>query len=46
MTAAHELAHTLGAVPSQAPNVCPTSPSHVGDNSGDLMDPLARRAGQ
>ena len=39
VTAAHELTHILGAVPSQAPNMCPASSGHVCDNSGDLMDP-------
>jgi hypothetical protein len=46
-TAAHELVHALGEVPSGAPSVCPESAGHVCDAVNDLMypttdgDPLA-----
>lgn len=42
-TAAHELLHTLGAVPRIGPaSNCPSSPGHVCDSSGDLMYPFAQ----
>jgi hypothetical protein len=44
-TAAHELLHSLGAVPrSGAVNTCPASPGHVCDSTGDLMYPNAQYA--
>jgi hypothetical protein len=39
--AAHELLHTLGAVPSRAPNNCPPpDDGHTCDNDRDLMYPV------
>ena len=39
--AAHELAHTMGAVPPQAPNNCaPPDDGHTCDNNRDLMYPV------
>lgn len=37
-TLLHELSHVLGAVPATAPNINPTSPSHM-NTSGDVMGP-------
>ncbi len=39
-TAAHELTHDLGAVPSAAPHTCTTSTGHVCDSPQDLMYPF------
>lgn len=39
--AVHELVHTMGAVPDQAPNNCPPpDDGHTCDNSRDLMYPV------
>lgn len=38
-TAAHELTHTFGAVPAQAPHRCPES-AHTCDTTSDLMYPF------
>ena len=37
--AVHELLHTLGAVPTAAPNTCSTSQGHVCDDRVDIMFP-------
>ena len=39
VTAAHELLHSLGAVPAGAPHACPDSRGHVCDLVDDLMYP-------
>jgi len=38
-TAAHELAHTFGAAPREAPHLCPDSAGHVCDHPGDILRP-------
>ncbi|HEY7207483.1 MAG TPA: hypothetical protein VH416_04515 [Gaiellaceae bacterium] len=38
--AVHEFLHSLGAVPSGAPNTCPDSPGHVCDSSSDILYPF------
>ncbi len=41
VVSAHELLHTLGAVPRGAPNECPApNDSHTCDNESDLMNPF------
>jgi len=39
--ATHETLHTFGAVPSGAPNECPSSPGHVCDSTSDVLYPFA-----
>jgi hypothetical protein len=39
MVAVHELIHTFGAVPAEAPHTCPDSPGHVCDSDLDIMRP-------
>lgn len=44
-TAAHELLHTLGAVPDAGPShICPQSSGHVCDSESDIMYPYASGA--
>jgi hypothetical protein len=38
--AAHELSHSLGAVPRGAPHECPDNPNHACDDTHDLMYPF------
>lgn len=40
--AVHELLHTLGAVPREAPNTCAESEGHVCDSETDIMFPSTR----
>ena len=40
--AVHELLHTLGAVPTAAPNTCAQSQGHVCDSPSDIMFPSTR----
>ena len=39
--AAHELLHTLGALPAGAPNACPNDPAHPCDSATDVLYPFA-----
>lgn len=39
VTAAHELLHTLGAVPAGAPNACPDDRAHICGNGNEAMAP-------
>jgi hypothetical protein len=40
-SAAHEMAHSMGAVPLQAPHLCPDGSAHTCDAGSDLMHGLS-----
>ena len=39
IVAAHEILHSLGALPDGAPHACPDTPGHPCDSTGDILYP-------